>query len=140
MGLPPNWKEEIRLASISNCFLNPRNRVSHLSMRHRGYGRKTIEDETYLRNQDLIAGADTHGEAAALLGQETGANGEDLGLVLLLNAALGEEDAGGGLGLGLDALDQNAVKEGSKALDVAEDRLLRSELIYCASKGRVLCG
>lgn len=110
-----------------------------IDRRHGGYSRKTIE-ETYLRNQDLVAGADTHGEAATLLGQETGANGENLGLVLLLDAALGEEDAGGGLGLGLDALDQNAVKEGSKALDVAEDRLLRSDLVYCATKRRVFCG
>lgn len=104
-------------------------------MRHRGYPRKTIGIETYLRNQDLVAGADTHGDTVAVLGEETGANSEDLGLILLLDAALGEEDAGGGLGLGLDALDQDAVKEGSKALDVAEDRLLRSKSVCCAGEG-----
>jgi hypothetical protein len=89
-------------------------------------------DETYLRNQDLVTGGDTHGDAVAVLGQETGANGENLSLVLLLDAALGEEDARGGLGLGLDALDQDAVEEGSEALDVAEDRLLRPESVCCA--------
>lgn len=79
---------------------------------------------TYLRNQDLVTSVDAHGEALAFFVKETGANSENLGLVLLLDAALREEDAGGGLGLRLDALDQDAVQEGSEALDVAEDRLL----------------
>lgn len=109
-------------------------------MRHRGYTRKTIVDATYLRNQNLVAGGDTHGDTVAILGQETRANSEDLGLVLLLDAALGEEDAGGGLGLGLDALDQDAVEEGSKALDVAEDRLLRQKSVSCAGEGRAVGG
>jgi hypothetical protein len=97
--------------------------------------RKSAEywSATYLRNQNFVAGADTHGEALAILVKGTGANGEDLGLVLLLDAALREEDAGGGLGLGLDSLDQDAVQEGSEALDVAEDRLLKQESVYGAS-------
>lgn len=78
---------------------------------------------TYLRNEDLVTGVDTHGETLAVAVKETGANGEDLGLVLLLDGSLGEEDTGGSLGLGLDALDQDAVQEGGKGLDVAEDRL-----------------
>lgn len=89
---------------------------------------------TYLRNENLVTGGDAHGETLAVLVEGTGANGENLGLVLLLDTALREEDAGGGLGLGLDALDQDAVEEGSKALDVAEDRLLRRRLVYSASK------
>jgi hypothetical protein len=80
---------------------------------------------TELGNEDLVTGSDTHGETLAVLVEETGANSEDLGLVLLLDGGLGEEDAGGGLGLGLDALDQDAVQEGGEGLDVAEDRLER---------------
>ena len=94
-------------------------------MRHRGRARKSIRASTYLRNQDLVTGSDTHGEALAILVEGTRADGEDLGLVLLLDAALREKDAGGGLGLGLDALDQDTVQERSEVLDVAEDRLLR---------------
>ena len=44
-------------------------------------------------------------------------NSEDLGLVELLDAGLGQEDAAGSLGLGLDALDEDTVKEGSKSSD-----------------------
>jgi hypothetical protein len=76
-----------------------------------------------LRNEDLVTGVDTHGDTLAVAVKETGANGEDLGLVLLLDGSLGEEDTGGSLGLGLDALNQDAVQEGGEGLDVAEDRL-----------------
>lgn len=72
----------------------------------------------------MVTGSNAHGKARAVLVDGTGTNGEDLGLVLLLDAALRKEDTGGGLGLGLDALDQDAVEEGSKALDVAEERLI----------------
>jgi hypothetical protein len=78
---------------------------------------------TYLGDEDLVTGRDTHGETLAVTVEKTGANSEDLSLVLLLNSSLGEEDTGGSLGLGLDALDQDAVQEGSEGLDVAEDRL-----------------
>lgn len=84
-----------------------------------------IGRSTYLRDQDTVTGSNAHGEALAVLVEDTGSNSEDLGLVLLLDAALGEEDTGGGLGLGLDTLDQDAVEEGSKALDVAEERLIK---------------
>ena len=43
--------------------------------------------------------------------------------MLILDTALGQVEARSGLGLGLDALDQDAVQKGDKALDVA-DRLL----------------
>lgn len=82
---------------------------------------------TYHGDQDLVTGGNTHGHALAITVEGTGADGENLGLVLLLDAALREEDTGGSLGLGLDALDQDAVHEGSKALDVTEDRLLREK-------------
>lgn len=82
-----------------------------------------VRHSTYLGDQDLVATGDTHRQALAITAQETGTNSEDLGLVLLLHTALREEDTGGGLGLRLDALDKDTVQEGSKALDVAEDRL-----------------
>lgn len=92
-------------------------------MEARGISRKSGQKSTYLRNQNLVTRRDTHGNSLAIFANSTGADSEDLGLILLLDAALGEEDAGGGLGLGLDALDQDAVEEGREALDVAEDGL-----------------
>lgn len=71
----------------------------------------------YLRNEDTIADSDAHGQAVALLVEETGADGQDLGLVQLLDAGLGQEDAAGGLGLGLDALDQDAVQKRGEGTD-----------------------
>lgn len=89
---------------------------------------------TYLGDEDLVTGIDTHGDALAVAVKETGANSEDLGLVLLLDGSLGEEDTGGSLGLGLDALDQDAVQEGSERLDVAEDRLESAWVSNCISQ------
>lgn len=76
-----------------------------------------------LRNEDLVTGDDTERYPLAVLVVETGADGEDLALVDVLDGAVGEEDAGCGLGLGLDALDEDAVEERSEALDVLEERL-----------------
>lgn len=59
-----------------------------------------------------------------MLIHQTRADSQDLGLVLLLDAALGEEDTRRSLGLGLDALDQDAVQERSEVLDVAEEGLV----------------
>lgn len=89
----------------------------------RGWEEQRDQGITYLGDEDLVAGSDTHGDTLAVTVNKTGADSEDLSLVLLLDSSLGEEDAGGSLGLGLDALDQDAVQEGSKGLDVAEDRL-----------------
>ena len=72
---------------------------------------------TYLGDQDLVAGLDADGNALALLVVGAGADGEHLGLVELLDGAVGEEDAGCGLGLGLDALDEDAVEERRDAAD-----------------------
>lgn len=71
----------------------------------------------------MVTNGNTHGQTLTISLEGTGANGKDLGLVLLLDAALGQEDTGGSLGLGLDALDQDAVQEGSEVLDVTEERL-----------------
>ena len=76
-----------------------------------------------LRNQDLVAGLHADGNAVAGLVVCAGADGEHLGLVQLLDGSLGQEDAGCGLGLGLDALHENAVEEGGEGADGLEGRL-----------------
>lgn len=73
-----------------------------------------------LGNQDPVAGVDAHGDALAVLVKGAGADGQDLGLVELLDARLGQEDAAGGLGLGLDALHQHPVQQGDEGLDRSE--------------------
>lgn len=75
---------------------------------------------TYLRDQNPIAGTDAHGDALALPAEGAGADSQDLGLVELLDARLGQEDAGGGLGLGLDALHEHPVQQGDEGLDRSE--------------------
>ena len=79
--------------------------------------------KTNLGDQDMVTSGNAHGNLVAFRAEDTRANSEHLGDVLLLDAALGEEDSRGGLGLGLNALDQHTVEEGGKVLDVAEDRL-----------------
>lgn len=81
---------------------------------------------TELRNQDLVAGLDAERDPLAILVVEAGADGEDLALVELLDGAVREEDAGGGLGLGLHALHEDAVEEGSERLDVLEEGLVEA--------------
>lgn len=70
-----------------------------------------------LRNQDLVAGLDAGRNALSVLVNGAGADGNHLGLVEVLDGCLGEEDASGGLGFGLDALHENAVEEGCNAAD-----------------------
>lgn len=77
---------------------------------------------TELRNENLVTGGNAHRDSLAITVNGTGADGKDFGLVLLLDAALWEEDTGGSLSLRLDALDEDTVQEGSEVLDVAEDR------------------
>lgn len=72
---------------------------------------------TYLGDQDAVANGDTHGQAVALLVKSAGSNGQDLGLVKLLHARLGQEDAAGRLGVGLDALHENAVQQRDQGSD-----------------------
>lgn len=74
----------------------------------------------YLGNQHAIARRDTHGDALAVLVEGARADGQHLGLVELLDRRLGQEDAAGGLGLGLDALDQHAVEQRDERLNRAE--------------------
>lgn len=78
----------------------------------------------------MVTLSNAHGDLGAIAVNGTRANSENLGNVLLLDAALREEDPGGSLGLGLDALDQDTVEKGSEALDVTEDRLY-SKAVLC---------
>jgi len=65
--------------------------------------------QTYLRNQHPVTGGDAHRCPLAILVESAGADGQDLGLVELLDARFREEDAARRLRLGLDALDQHPV-------------------------------
>ena len=98
---------------------------------------------TYLGNQHLVAGGHAHGQALAILVEGAGADGQDLGLVELLDARLGQEDAAGGLGLGLDALHDHAVEQGDEGLDGAErgglSRGIVSMSVYRPSGHRIRC-
>lgn len=91
---------------------------------------------TKLGNQDLVAGLDTQRNPLAILVVETGANSEDLALVELLDGAIGKEDAGGSLGLGLHALHENAVEERCEGLDVLEEGLMESIVVSIGVVGR----
>jgi len=75
-----------------------------------------------LGNQDLVTGLDADGNAVAGLVERARADGEDLGLVQLLDGGLGQEDAACGLGLGLEALDEHAVEERGEGADGLEGR------------------
>lgn len=77
---------------------------------------------TKRRKQNTVTDGHAHGDALAIAVQTTGSDGQDLGLVELLDARLGQEDAAGGLGLGLDALDKHAVQEGSEVADGSDGR------------------
>lgn len=70
-----------------------------------------------LRHQHLVSRLYRARHALALAVEAARPDGEHLGLVELLDGGLGEEDAAGGLGLGFDALDEDAVEEGGKGAD-----------------------
>lgn len=82
-----------------------------------------IQNPTYLRNQDLVTNVHAHGHAISLLIKRARPDGKYLGLVQVLDGALGEEDSGRGLALGFHSLDKDAVQEGREALNVAESGL-----------------
>jgi hypothetical protein len=91
-----------------------------------------------LGNEDLVTGLDAQRYPLAVLVVEAGADSEDLALVELLHGAVGEEDAGGGLGLGLHALHQNAVEERCEGLDVLEHGLMEKDGV--SGCYRSICG
>jgi hypothetical protein len=73
-----------------------------------------------LRDQHLVAGLHADFHAVAALVECAGADSEHLGLVQLLDGCLGQEDAGCGLGFGLEALHEDAVEEGREGADGLE--------------------
>lgn len=87
-----------------------------------------------LGNQDLVTGLDADGNAVAGLVERARADGEDLGLVQLLDGGLGQEDAACGLGLGLEALDEHAVEERGEGADGLEGRLSVVLVRYCLQR------
>jgi len=89
-----------------------------------------------LGNQNLVTGLDAQRNALAILVVEAGADGEDLALVELLDGAIGEEDASGGLGLSLHALHEDAIEERCKGLDVLEHGLVESIVVSLKVDGR----
>lgn len=100
-GLPPNYTY-----SISS---NPLTTLPYFQ-----------SEEIYLRNQNLITASNAHGNLISISVSSARTNGQYGGLVDLLDGAFGKEDATGGLGFGLDALNEDAVQEGNEVLDVAE--------------------
>lgn len=76
-----------------------------------------LQELTYLWNQNLVARLYTRCNPLAILVKCTGSNSQYFCLVQLLHCGLGEEDAGRGLGLGLHALDEDAVEERGDGLD-----------------------
>jgi hypothetical protein len=77
---------------------------------------------TYRRNQDAVTRLHRGRDTLSLLVESAGSDSQHLGLVQLLDGALGQEDAGGGLWLRLEALHQDAVEQGRESLDVADYR------------------
>jgi len=71
----------------------------------------------YLWDQDLVASLYAHRYSLALLVDTTWSDGQNLGLIQLLDGALWEKDTAGGLGLSLDSLDQDTVKKRGEGLD-----------------------
>lgn len=74
---------------------------------------------SYLGDQDAVTDGNAHGYPGARPVEGAGPDGQDLCLVELLDARLGQEDAAGRLGLGLDALDEDSVQEGHEGADGA---------------------
>jgi len=74
----------------------------------------------YLRYQDLVASCDAHAYPLAFFVEAAGSDSKDLGLIELLDTALGQKDTGCRLGIGLDALNQDAIekrREGANRLE-----------------------
>ena len=88
-----------------------------------GLFRKAKKCQTYLRDQHLVTGLNARCYALALLVERAGPNSQDLGLVELLDGGVRQEDARRRLGLGLDALHEDAVEERSDATDGLDGRL-----------------
>src|SRR5262249_55011875 len=67
-----------------------------------------------LAEQDAVAGLDVEGDELAGFVAGAGANGHDLAFLRLLLGGVGDDDAAGGLVLGLDPANDNAVMQGTE--------------------------
>lgn len=72
------------------------------------------------RDQHTVAGPDTGSTVDTLAVDESWTDGENVGFVQLLNILLGDVDTRSGFCLGLDTLDEHAVKERDNGLDGLE--------------------
>lgn len=86
--------------------------------------------QTNRRNQNVVTSTNAHGDLVAIPVVSTGADSENLGNVLLLDAALGEEYARGSLRLGLDTLDQHPVEKRNEVFNATEDGLKGRKTTY----------
>lgn len=76
------------------------------------------------RQQNTVTGLHTGLDQSTSLGVgDTGANSDNISLVELLGVLLRNVDTGSGLGLGLEALDQDTVEKRNKRLDRLDGRL-----------------
>lgn len=75
-----------------------------------------------LRDQDLVAHSHARCDSLSIAVEGAGTHGNDFGFVELFDCGFGEEDAGCGFGFGLDALDEDAVEEGSNGADGSDGR------------------
>lgn len=73
-----------------------------------------------LRNQHLVAGPHAAGHPLAFLVEPAGSHGENLCFIEILDGAFGQENAAGGLGIGLYALHEHAIEERRERLDGLE--------------------
>lgn len=78
---------------------------------------------TYLRNQNLITRLHTRLNPLAIFIESTRANGQHFRFVQVLDYALWEENSTSGLGVGLDALHEDAVEEGRDGFDALDGGL-----------------
>lgn len=77
------------------------------------------------RKEDLVSDLDARRNDLAILIGDTGAGSDDAGLgKRRLCGSRGQEETRSRLGLGLEALNQDAVEEGHDRLDAADCRLL----------------
>lgn len=106
--------------------------------------RKPEHASTYLRNQHPITLLHAWLYPLAIPIQSTRADSKNLGLVELFDGALGQEDTGAGLCLGLDALNKDAVEKGGNGANRLESGGLQSTLaggvVTCRGDGSKRCG
>jgi len=77
-----------------------------------------------LRNEDLVTFLHAHGDALSALVDGTGPNSQNARFQKVLDGGLGEKETTCGFGIGLDALDKNAVEKRDKGPDGLDGKRL----------------